>query len=429
MASSLSFLSQPRIRPVTKRPPNPSSSFLELLNVSGKSLQVTKNNDLAVVSRVYQRKIASVQGENPVKPDFKRLCKERKVEAALETMDEKERNGGSADLLDIVKLIQICADLKLLEAGKKVDGYVTRSSSKFKSSVVVLNNLVEMYCKLGDTNRAREIFEQMGARNLDSWNKMLLGLAENKEGEKALEIFSRMKGDGIRPDGSSFAGVLMACVCVGEEKEGQKHFESMSRDYGITPTVEHYEAMVDLLGRTGKIAEAEELVSNMPVDPNTRIWETLQKYSKARTQGQLGYPLSPPGLKLGDMKREKDNLNTNHRRVTSDRSKAYEKLSSLSKEVRDAGYVPDTRFVLHDLDQEAKEKALFYHSERLAIAYGLINTPPGTTLRIMKNLRICGDCHNFIKILSKIEDREFIVRDNKRFHHFKAGNCSCRDYW
>ncbi|KAJ6722520.1 hypothetical protein OIU74_007170 [Salix koriyanagi] len=179
-----------------------------------KSLQVTKNNDLAVVSRVYQREIASVQGENPVKPDFKRLCKERKVEAALETMDEKERNGGSADLLDIVKLIQICADMKLLEAGKKVDGYVTRSSSKFKSSVVVLNNLVEMYCKLGDTNRAREIFEQMGARNLDSWNKMLLGLAENKEGEKTLEIFSQMKGDGIRPDGSSFAGVLMACVCL-----------------------------------------------------------------------------------------------------------------------------------------------------------------------------------------------------------------------
>lgn len=350
------------------------------------------------------------------------------MEAAFEIMYEKERNRGYADLLDIVKLIQVCADLKLLEPGKRVDEYVMRSSSKLKTSVV-LNNLADMYCKLGDANGAREIFEQMGARNLDSWNKMLLGLAENKEGEKALEIFSQMKGDGIRPDGSSFVGVLMACVCLGAEKEGQKHFESMSRDYGITPTVEHYEVFVDLLGRTGKIAEAKELVSNMPIDPNSRIWETLQKYSKARTQGQLGYPVSPPGLKLGDMKRAKDNTNTNHRRVTSDRSKAYEKLRSLSKEVRDAGYVPDTRFVLHDLDQEAKEKALFYHSERLAIAYGLINTSPGTTLRIMKNLRICGDCHNFIKILSKIEDREFIVRDNKRFHHFKAGNCSCRDYW
>lgn len=70
-----------------------------------------------------------------------------------------------------------------------------------------------------------------------------------------------------------------------------------------------------------------------------------------------------------------------------------------------------------------------YHSERLAIAYGLISTPPGTTLRIIKNLRICGDCHNFVKILTSIENREIIVRDKKRFHHFKDDKCSCRDYW
>lgn len=112
-----------------------------------------------------------------------------------------------------------------------------------------------------------------------------------------------------------------------------------------------------------------------------------------------------------------------------DRSKAYVKLKSLGKEVRDAGYVPETKYVLHDIDEEAKEKALMHHSERLAIAFGLINTPPGTTIRVMKNLRICGDCHNFIKILSSIEDREIIVRDNKRFHHFRDGSCSCGDYW
>ncbi|CAN8288594.1 unnamed protein product [Cochlearia groenlandica] len=112
-----------------------------------------------------------------------------------------------------------------------------------------------------------------------------------------------------------------------------------------------------------------------------------------------------------------------------DRSKALIKLKSLGKEVRDAGYVPETKYVLHDIDEEAKEKALMHHSERLAIAFGLINTAKGTTIRVMKNLRICGDCHNFIKVLSSIEDREFIVRDNKRFHHFRYGTCSCGDYW
>lgn len=128
--------------------------------------------------------------------------------------------------------------------------------------------------------------------------------------------------------------------------------------------------------------------------------------------------ISPSGQKI-----------TGPKKGLVDRSKALVKLKSLGKEVREAGYVAETKYVLHDIDEEAKEKALMHHSERLAIAFGLINTPPGTTIRVMKNLRMCGDCHNFIKILSSIEDREIIVRDNKRFHHFRDGSCSCGDYW
>ncbi|KAJ8465147.1 hypothetical protein OPV22_027699 [Ensete ventricosum] len=126
--------------------------------------------------------------------------------------------------------------------------------------------------------------------------------------------------------------------------------------------------------------------------------------------------LLPPGL-------------TNEGEADPKRREAYDKVRRLHEEMRAAGYVPDTRFVLHDIDEAAKQQALMYHSERLAIAYGLISTPPGTTLRIMKNLRICGDCHNAVKLISKIEGREIIVRDNKRFHHFRDGVCSCRDYW
>ncbi|KAF7074846.1 hypothetical protein CFC21_079663 [Triticum aestivum] len=111
------------------------------------------------------------------------------------------------------------------------------------------------------------------------------------------------------------------------------------------------------------------------------------------------------------------------------RKEAYEKVRELHEEIRAAGYVPDTRFVLHDIDEAAKERALMYHSERLAIAFGLVSTPPGTPLRVMKNLRICGDCHSAVKLIAKVTGREIIVRDNKRFHHFKDGGCSCGDYW
>lgn len=107
----------------------------------------------------------------------------------------------------------------------------------------------------------------------------------------------------------------------------------------------------------------------------------------------------------------------------------YKDDEKLREAMKQQAYVPDTRYVLHDIDQEAKEQALLYHSERLAIAYGLISTPARTPLRIIKNLRVCGDCHNAIKIMSRIVGRELIVRDNKRFHHFKEGKCSCGDYW
>jgi DYW family of nucleic acid deaminases len=111
------------------------------------------------------------------------------------------------------------------------------------------------------------------------------------------------------------------------------------------------------------------------------------------------------------------------------RRETYEKVRELHKEIREIGYIPDTRYVLHDIDKEAKEQSLMYHSERLAIAFGLISTPPGTTLRIMKNLRICGDCHNAVKLMSKVVQRDIIMRDNKRFHHFRDGVCSCGDFW
>ncbi|CAI0449084.1 unnamed protein product [Linum tenue] len=107
----------------------------------------------------------------------------------------------------------------------------------------------------------------------------------------------------------------------------------------------------------------------------------------------------------------------------------FEELESLERRLKEAGFSIDAESVLHDLDHEETEETLCNHSERIAIAYGLISTPPGTTLRIIKNLRACVNCHAAIKLISKVENREIVVRDANRFHHFKDGNCSCGDYW
>jgi hypothetical protein len=93
------------------------------------------------------------------------------------------------------------------------------------------------------------------------------------------------------------------------------------------------------------------------------------------------------------------------------------------------GYVPETNFALHDVDDEEKNNLLVEHSEKLALAYGLLTTSPGCPIRITKNLRVCGDCHNAFMYISKIVDHEIIVRDSSRFHHFKNGSCSCGSYW
>jgi len=104
-------------------------------------------------------------------------------------------------------------------------------------------------------------------------------------------------------------------------------------------------------------------------------------------------------------------------------------LNTLAGPMEEAGYVPNTNFFLHDMEDEHKEHVLYHHSEKLAIAFGLMSTPPGAPIRIIKNLRVCGDCHNVVKFISKIVGREIVVRDIIHFHHFRNGTCSCQDYW
>jgi len=97
--------------------------------------------------------------------------------------------------------------------------------------------------------------------------------------------------------------------------------------------------------------------------------------------------------------------------------------------LKELGFVPDKRFSLHDVEDKQKKESLFYHSERLAVAFALIITVECSTITVMKNLCICGDCHSAIKLTAKIVDHEIVARDSSCFHHFRSGSCSCGDYW
>ena len=93
------------------------------------------------------------------------------------------------------------------------------------------------------------------------------------------------------------------------------------------------------------------------------------------------------------------------------------------------GYVPNMKFIIHNVEEETKEHMLNFHTEKLAITFGIMSTRSGMPIQIKKNLHVCNDCHNATKFISKIVRREIIVRDANRFHHFKDGICSCSDYW
>ncbi|CDO97760.1 unnamed protein product [Coffea canephora] len=369
--------------------------------------------------------------------DLRNLCEAGNVTEALKLMEE----GIAADAHCFNLLFDLCMKSKNYGDAKKVHDYFLRSTCR--SDLLLNNKVLDMYINCGSMVDARRVFDHMPDRNMASWNLMINGYAINGLGDDGLAMFEQMRKLGLHPDEQTFLAVMDACASADAIDEGFLHFESMKTEYGIEPGIEHYLGLLGVLAKCGHLAEAEEFIAKLPFEPTAAVWEALMNY--ARIHGDIDLedraeelmvslepskaiknkiPTPPP------KKQSAVNMLEGRNRIVEFRSPTlYKDDEKLREAMKQQAYVPDTRYVLHDIDQEAKEQALLYHSERLAIAYGLISTPARTPLRIIKNLRVCGDCHNAIKIMSRIVGRELIVRDNKRFHHFKDGKCSCGDYW
>ncbi|WCJ42665.1 Pentatricopeptide repeat (PPR) superfamily protein [Euphorbia peplus] len=372
----------------------------------------------------------------PQNTNLESLCKEGKIEEALNFMTR----GTQASFDVFVALLDQCGDLKSLDFGRRVHECLKRSS--FDGDIQINNKLIEMYGKSGSMRDARRVFDRMPDRNMSSWRLMINGYAGNGQGDDGLVLFEEMKNLNFQPDENTFMAVFAACSSAGAVEEGLLYFESMRNEYGLIPKIEHYVGVIHILGANGHLYEALEFIERLPFEPTAEVWNALKSFAELhgdleladRTEELLesnSNKITLPTRKKHsgiNMLEEKNRL-SEYRCAEPYRSEGNNNLRGLNGQLKEAGYVPDTRYVLHDIDEEAKDQALMYHSERLAIAYGLISTPARQTLRIMKNLRICGDCHNAIKIMSKIVGRELIVRDNKRFHHFKDGRCTCGDYW
>ncbi|KAK1263029.1 Pentatricopeptide repeat-containing protein [Acorus gramineus] len=366
-------------------------------------------------------------------------------------------------------VLSACSSLGALGIGRQLHGQVIRIG--FESSNSSGNALLTMYARCGDVEAAHRVFLTMPNVDSVSWNAMIAAFGQHGYGHEALVFFQQMLAENILPDRLTFLTILSACSHAGLVEEGRKYFDSMEQIYGISPGEDHYALVIDLLGRAGLIKEAEHMIKMMPFEPGPPVWEAILVGCRIHGHMELGIHAAQQILEktpmndgtyvqlsnmYSDLGQWKDAarvrwtmkergvkkepgcswievLGKVHSFVVDDKAHpevqlVYDLLAQLGAKMRKLGYVPDTKHVLHNFEPNLKEYALSVHSEKLAVGYGLLKLPVGATVRVLKNLRICGDCHNAIKFISRAVEREIVVRDGRRFHHFRDGECSCGDY-
>ncbi|KAL6320639.1 hypothetical protein AAG906_008639 [Vitis piasezkii] len=380
----------------------------------------------------------------------------------------------SGRMEDARKAFDILFEKNLVSYNAIVDGYAKNLKSEeafllfneiadtgIGISAFTFASLLSGAASIGAMGKAAfQVFNEMEDRNVISWTSMITGFAKHGFATRALEMFHKMLETGTKPNEITYVAVLSACSHVGMISEGQKHFNSMYKERGIVPRMEHYACMVDLLGRSGLLVEAMEFINSMPLMADALVWRTLLGACRVHGNTELGRhaaemileqePDDPAAyillsnlhasagqwkdvVKIRKSMKERNLIkeagcswieveNRVHRFHVGETShpqawQIYQELDQLASKIKEMGYIPDTDFVLHDIEEEQKEQFLFQHSEKIAVAFGLISTSQSKPIRIFKNLRVCGDCHTAIN------------KDSNRFHHIKNGVCSCNDYW
>ncbi|KAG1346395.1 Pentatricopeptide repeat-containing protein [Cocos nucifera] len=365
------------------------------------------------------------------------------LEKGLKLFREMVDRGQMVNEAALVTVLSASAQLGLLENGQFI--HSTIKARNFPITLAVGTALVDMYAKCGSIKLSKQVFDGMPQRDVFAWNVMVCGLATHGLGKEALELFQRFLKQGFRPTSVTFVGVLNACSRAGLVAEGRQYFKSMVEDYGIEPEMEHYGCIVDLLGRAGLVSEALELIEGMSVSPDPVLWGTLLGACKIHGLLDLGITLGNKLIELDPshdghyvllagiyakarkwedvirVRRLMSNRGTSkvagwslieahgsvHKFVAGDRerkdsSEIYMTLEMIGRRLAEAGYLPDVSSVLHDIGDEEKVHVIKEHSERLAIAFGMMVVDADLPICIVKNLRVCGDCHEFSKMVTKV---------------------------
>ncbi|XP_054821598.1 pentatricopeptide repeat-containing protein At3g22690 isoform X2 [Prosopis cineraria] len=398
------------------------------------------------------------------------LVQEGMFEEAIELFREMQSKGIKPDSVTMVGIASACGYLGAFDLAKWVYSYIGKNGIHI--DLQLGTTLVDMFSRCGDSESAIHVFSTMEKQDVSAWTAAIGAMTMKGNAEGAIELFNEMLEEGVKPDEVVFVALLTACSHGGYVEKGRELFKSMKETYGINPQIVHYGCMVDFLGRAGFLGEALDLIQGMPMEPNDVIWGSLLAACRIHKNVELAQfaavkitELAPeePGIhvllsniyafagKWDDVAKVRLRLKEKgvqkvpglssievhgmiHEFISDDQSHPEKiNIDLMLKEIKcklaEAGYVPDITNVLLDVDLREKEHLLSRHSEKLAMAFALINTGQGRPIRVVKNLRMCSDCHTFAKLVSKLYNREITVRDNNRYHIFMQGFCSCGDYW
>ena len=384
----------------------------------------------------------------------------------------KACNVGST-LYSMSGALRAASELAALEQCRIIHGHAV--STGFYSNVIVATGLVDGYGKAGIVSDARRIFDELLPRlNAVGWNAMMSGYAQQGDQRTVVELFNLMEAQGLVPDEYSFLAILTSMYNACLVNEANWWLTRMKVDYGLEPGLEHYTCFVGALGRAGQLDDAERIAMTMPFEPDAAMWRVLLSCCAMHGAADMAWTM---GRRLMELDQQDDSayvivanvLASNGRwdevaevrKLMKDRMvkkeggrswievrgkvhvflagdrrhershEIYAKLGQLMEKIEELGYSPVWQEMSHEVEESVKKETLWYHSEKLAVAFGLVSdaAPPGKALRIVKNLRICKDCHEAFKYISCVVEREIIVRDVNRYHRFLNGTCTCGDCW
>ncbi|CAH8392861.1 unnamed protein product [Eruca vesicaria subsp. sativa] len=379
--------------------------------------------------------------------------------------------GYRPDQITFVSVLSSCSDLAIRGQGQQIHAEAIKIGAS--SVVAVVSSLISMYSKCGCLEDAAKAFSERGDEDEVMWSSMISAYGFHGQGGEAIKLFNTMVEETeMEINEVTFLNLLYACSHSGLKDKGIELFDMMVEQYGFKPSLRHYTCVVDLLGRAGDLDQAEAKIRSMPIKPDTVIWKTLLSACSIHKNAETAQRAFEEILKIdpndsscyvllanvhasgkrwrdvSEVRKSMRDKNVKkepgvswfehkgevYRFKMGDRSQPqskeiYSYLKEMTLEMKLKGYKPDTASVLHDMDDEEKESDLVQHSEKLAVAFALMILPEGVPIRIIKNLRVCGDCHVAFKYISLIKNREITLRDGSRFHHFVKGKCSCGDYW